>query len=118
MPGSSSAAVDDAGHVETRPRRNRRETVEGPPTHGTLLAGAPELFSRSGIFVCLVELRLNPAFAVLFLRTQNLSHHGSLAGLQRVRAMTWFLAGASWRLFPLTHGQIHLHAGLSVSAPS
>lgn len=66
-----------------------------------------------GLFVHL-ELRLNPAFAVLFLRTQNLAHQASLAGLvQHVRAMTWFLAGNARRLFPLTHGQIHLQAGLS-----
>jgi hypothetical protein len=63
----------------------------------------------SGIFVHLVELGLNPAFAVLFLRTQNLPHQGSLAGLvQHVRVVTWFLAGAARRLFSLTHGQILL----------
>jgi hypothetical protein len=53
-----------------------------------------------GIFVRLVKLRLNPAFAVLFLRSQNLPHHGGLVGLLRyVRILAWFLAGTARYLF-------------------
>jgi hypothetical protein len=35
----------------------------------------------SGLFVWLVELGVNPAFAVLFLPAQNLPHRRGLAGL-------------------------------------
>ena len=70
----------------------------------------------SGIFVHLVEPGLNPAFAVLFLRTQNLPHQGSLAGLvQHIRVVTWFLTGAARRLSSLTHDQILLQAGFQLS---
>jgi len=45
----------------------------------------------SEIFIRLVKLGLNPAFAVLSLRTQNLSHQRSLAGLvQHLTAVAWF----------------------------
>ena len=53
---------------------------------------------RSGIFVRLVKFGLNPAFAVLFLRSQNLPHQGSLARLVLyVRILVWLLAGAAAR---------------------
>ena len=43
--------------------------------------GMAGLSLRSGILVRLVEFGLNPAFAVQFLRSQNLPHQGSLARL-------------------------------------
>ena len=61
--------------------------------HGRVIPGP-------GIFVRLVEFGLNPAFAVLFLRSQNLPHQGGLACLVRyVRILAWFLAGAARHLF-------------------
>ena len=63
-----------------------------------------------GIFVRLVEFGVNPAFAVLFLGSQNLPHQGSLACLVLyVWILAWFLAGAARHLFWLTHGPILLH---------
>ena len=73
----------------------------------------------SGILVRLVEFGLNPAFAVLFLPSQDLLHQGSLACLVRyARILAWFLAGAARRLFWLTHGQILLQPGVIGSVHS
>src|SRR6266852_3251909 len=44
----------------------------GRPTDSTVPVGVAGLCPRSGIFVRLVEFGLNPTFAVLFLRSQNL----------------------------------------------
>jgi hypothetical protein len=74
---------------------------------------------RSGILVRLVEFGLHPAFAVLFLPSQDLLHQGSLACLVRyAEILVWFLAGAARRLFWLTHGQILLQPGVFGSVPS
>lgn len=79
----------------------------------------PGLCPGSGIFAGLVEFGLNSAFAVLFLPSQNLPHHGSLAGLVLyVRILAWFVAGTARRLFWLIHGRILLQSGLSGSSPS
>ena len=63
--------------------------------------GMAGLCPGPGIFVRLVKFGLNPAFAVLFLRSQNLPHQGGLARLVLyVRILAWLLAGAAaWRLF-------------------
>jgi hypothetical protein len=62
-----------------------------------------------GIFVRLLKPGLNASFAVLFLRTQNFPHHGSLEGFVRqVRAMARFLAGPAWCLSSLAHNHILL----------
>jgi hypothetical protein len=64
----------------------------------------------SGIFVRLVKVGVNPAFAVLFLRSQNLPHQGGLACLVRcARILAWFPTGAARRLFCITHDRILLH---------
>jgi hypothetical protein len=77
------------------------------------------LCPRSGIFVRLVEFGLNPTFAVLFLRSQNLPHQGSLACLVLyVRVLAWILAGAARHLFWVTHGRILLQPGVFGSVPS
>ena len=69
----------------------------------------PALCPRPGIFVRLVEFGINPAFAVLFLRSQNLPHQGRLACLVPCAVIVaWFLAGAARHLFWLTHGRILL----------
>jgi hypothetical protein len=74
---------------------------------------------RSGILVRLVEFGLNPAFAVLFLPSQNLRHQGGLARLVLcAKILAWFPAGAARRLFWLTHGQILLQPGVFGSVPS
>ena len=74
---------------------------------------------RSGILIRLVEFGLNPAFAVLFLPSQDLLHQGSLACLVLyARILAWFPAGAARRLFWLTHGQILLQPGVFGSLPS
>lgn len=71
--------------------------VAGPTDVPIAMAG---LCLGPGIFVRLVEFGLNPAFAVLFLRSQNLPHQGGLACLVRyVRILAWFLAGAARHLF-------------------
>jgi hypothetical protein len=73
----------------------------------------------SGIFVRLVEFGLNPAFAVLFLRSQNLPHQSGVVCLVRyVRILAWFLAGAARHLFWLTHGRILLQPRVFGSVPS
>jgi hypothetical protein len=72
----------------------------------------------SGTLVRLVEFGLNPAFAMLFLPSQDLVHQGSLACLVLyARILAWFPAGAARRLFWLTHGQILLQPGDFGSAP-
>jgi hypothetical protein len=74
---------------------------------------------RSGILVRLVEFGLNPAFAVLFLPSQDLLHQGSLACLiLYARILAWFPAGAARRPFWLTHDQILLQPGIFGSLPS
>ena len=49
----------------------------------TLAVGVAALFFGSGTFAALAELGLNPSFAMLFLRPQNLAHQRGLAGLVR-----------------------------------
>ena len=72
----------------------------------------------SGILVRLVELGLNPAFAMLFLPSQDLLHRGNLACIVLyARILAWFPAGAARRLFWLTHGQILLQPGVFDSVP-
>ena len=73
----------------------------------------------SGILVRLVEFGLNPAFAVLFLPSQDLLHQGGLAGLVLYAGiLAWFPAGAARRLFWLTHAKILLQPGVFGSVPS
>jgi hypothetical protein len=73
----------------------------------------------SGIVVRLVEFGLSPAFAVLFLPSQNLLHQGSLAcPVLCARILAWFLDGVPRRLFWLTHGQILFQPGVFGSVPS
>jgi hypothetical protein len=62
--------------------------------------GMAGLCPGPGIFVRLVKFGLNPAFAVLFLRSQNLPDQGGLARLiLYVRILAWLLAGAARHLF-------------------
>jgi hypothetical protein len=78
-----------------------------------------ELCLGSRIFARLVESGLNPAFAVLFLHSQNLPHQGSVARfVLYARIVAWFLAGVARHLFWLAHGLILLQPGNSGSAPS
>jgi hypothetical protein len=52
-----------------------------------------------GILVRLVEFGLNPAFAVLFLPSQDLQYQGGLARLVLyAKILAWFPAGAGRRL--------------------
>lgn len=78
-------------------RHDQMVVVAGPTDVPIAMAG---LCPGPGIFVRLVEFGLNPAFAVLFLRSQNLPHQGGLACLVRyVRILAWLLAGAARHLF-------------------
>jgi hypothetical protein len=73
------------------------------------------------MFARLVETGLNPAFAVLFLRSQNLPHQAGLAFLVLcvyVRILAWFPAGAARHLFWLTHDRILLQPAVFGSIPS
>jgi hypothetical protein len=57
------------------------------------MAGVTGSDLGSGLLAYLVELGFNPALAVSFLPTQNLTDHGSLAGfLQHLRAVAYLLA--------------------------
>lgn len=97
----------------------RRRKVDDRPGCAFWL-GISGLCAGSGPVVLLVELGLDPAFAVPFLPAHNLPHHGSFASLvQRLRALPWLLAGAAVRrLSSLTHGQILLQDGMPGSARS
>jgi hypothetical protein len=71
-----------------------------PPADKTIPVGVAGLCPRSVIFVCLVEFGLNPAFAVLFLRSQNIPYQVGLVCLLRyVTILAWVLAGAARHLF-------------------
>jgi hypothetical protein len=76
-------------------RSNRMLLVSAElPGHDTLSVDVAALFLGSGTLAVLAELGLNPSFAMLFLRPQNLAHQRGLAGLVRhVRTMVWFPAG-------------------------
>jgi len=89
-------------------------------TDGSIIPlGMAGLCPGSGILVRLVEFGLHPAFAVLFLPSQDLLHQGSLSCLVLyARILAWFLAGAARRLSWLTHGQILLQPGVFGSVPS
>jgi len=57
------------------------------------MAGVTGLDLGPGLLGYLVELGFNPALAVSFLPTQNLTDHGSLAGLvQYLRTVAYLLA--------------------------
>ena len=88
-------------------------------TESAVPVGMARLCLGSGILIRRVEFWLNPAFAVLFLPSQDLLHQDSLACLVLyARLLAWFLAGAARRLFWLTHSQILLQPGVFGSAPA
>jgi hypothetical protein len=89
------------------------------PAYSAARVDVAGLCPGPGIFARLVEPGLNPAFAVLFLRSQNLPHQGSVARLVRcARIVAWLLAGVARHLLWLTHGLILLPPRNSGSAPS